>query len=93
MAACLTLVRNECLDMGRLLDLLALVVAARMAGDDFLALDDAQPVGIGQHGQGAPHMRMRHCVIVLVEPDIGCLAGLDGHLLEDGIGIVGLLQQ
>jgi len=50
--------------VGRVLDLRALVVAARMSGEGLQALDDAQPAGIGQHGQGASHMSMRHRVIV-----------------------------
>ena len=92
-AVCLAFPRDQGFDMGRVLDLRALVVAARMSGDGLQALDDAQPAGIGQHGQGASHMSMRHRVIVLVEADIRCLANLDGHPLDDGIGIVRLLQQ
>jgi len=76
MAMCLTFVRHESLDMGLALDLLALAVAARMRGNDLLTFDDAQPIDIGQHGQGSQHVGVRHRVIVFVEANVGCLPTL-----------------
>ena len=93
MAARLTFPRDQRLDMRRVLDLLTFVETARMAGNDCLAVDDTQPIRIGQHGQGPPDVRVGHGVIVQVEPDIRCLAGLDRYLLDDGIGIVRQRQQ
>src|SRR5208283_2616251 len=42
---------------------------------------------------GAAYVGMRHRVVVLVEPDIGCLADLDLYALDDGIGVVGEAEQ
>jgi hypothetical protein len=93
MATGLTFPRHERLDMRWLFDLLAFVETARMAGQDRQAVDDAQPIGIGQYCQGSSYIRVWYRVIVLVEADIRCLAGLDGDPLDNGIGIVGQWQQ
>ena len=42
---------DQPLDVGDILDLRALVVAAPMMGDDFGAIDDANRVWIGENGQ------------------------------------------
>jgi len=47
---------DQGLNMGGILDPIALVVAARMAGQDLLSIDDTHPVGISKHGQRSPHM-------------------------------------
>ena len=65
----LTLGVDERPEMRGLLDPLAAIMAARIRGEDVLALDDTQPVRIGQYGQRAAHLCMRHRVIVLIEPD------------------------
>jgi len=57
------------------------------------AVDDTQPIRIGQHGQGPPDVRVGHGIIVQVEADVGCLGGLDGDPLDNGIGIVRQRQQ
>ena len=93
MAAGLTFPRDERLDMGRVLDLLAFVETARMAGNDCLTVDDTQPIRIGQHGQSPPYIRVGYGIIVQVEADVGCLGGLDGDPLDNGIGIVRQRQQ
>ena len=45
------LLLDQGLDMGGILDPIALVVAAPMAGQHLLSIDDAHPVGISQYGQ------------------------------------------
>ena len=47
---------DQGLDMRRILDLRAVIVAARMAGERSCAIDDAHLVRIGQHRQRAPHV-------------------------------------
>lgn len=89
----LALLFDQSLDMGGILDPLALVVAAWMAGQYLLSIDDADPVGISQHGERSPHMDVWHRVIVFVEADVRCLADRDLHLLHDRIGIVRQLQK
>ena len=90
---CFALVIDESLDMGGVLDPLALAVTAPMAGQYPRPIDDADPVGIGQHGQRSPHLAVWHRVIVLVEADVRCLADRDRHLLHHRIGIVRQLQK
>ena len=87
------LVRDEGLQMGGILDLGSLVVTAAMAGEDLGAVDDAHLIGIGEHGEQALHLGMGDRVIVEIEADIGCLAGLDGDALQQRIGIVRQSQQ
>jgi hypothetical protein len=65
------------------LDLLATVPAACMAGQFGGAVEDAHPLLVGQHGQGAPHMGMRHGVVVEVEAHVRCLAHRHGHALTE----------
>ena len=91
--ACPALGFDECIEMSLFLDPFAAVVAARVLGEDVLALDDAQPIGVGQHGQDAAHLCMGHRVVVLVEPDIGRLVDADLDPLDDRIRIVGQAQQ
>ena len=85
------------LDQGRdviaILDLGALVVTARMAGEDLLAVEDAHLVEIGEDGECAAHVTAGDRIVVEIEADIGCLADRDRHGLEQGIGIVRQLQQ
>ena len=79
--------------MGGVLDLGALVVTASMTGEDVLAVDNAHLVGIGEHGERAPHVGVGDGIIVQIETDIRCLAGGDGHPLEQRVGVVRQLQQ
>ena len=55
-----TLVDGKCGDMGGILDLGALVVAAAMAGEDLAAVDDAHMNEVGEHGERASHLAMEH---------------------------------
>ena len=84
---------DQGLDMGGVLDPIALVVTARMAGQDLLSIDDTHPVEISKHSQRSPHMAVWHRVIVLIEADVRCLANCDRHLLNDRIWIVRQLQK
>src|ERR1700686_259320 len=84
---------DQGLDMGGVLDLGALVITASMTDEDVLAVDNAHLVGIGEHGERAPHVGVGDGVIVQIEPDIGRLAGGDGHPLEQRVGVVRQLQQ
>ena len=68
------LVRDERLEVGVTLDLLAAVVAARMGGDDVLAVEDAHPQRVGAHGEGASHMGVGDRVVVQVEAHVRGLA-------------------
>lgn len=93
LAVCFTLLIDEGLDMGGILNPLALVVTARMAGQYLLSIDDADPVGICQHGERSPHMAVWHRVVVFIEADVRRLADRDRHLLDDRIGIVRQLHK
>ena len=88
LTACASFLVDQLLEMGGFFDLFAFAVAAPMAGDDAHAVDDAQPVGIGQHGQRSLDMGVGHRIIVEVEADIGCLADLDRYLFDHRVGIV-----
>jgi hypothetical protein len=65
------------LDMGGIFDLGAGVVAARMTGDQGGSVEDADLFGVGEQGQLATHVGVRHGVVVLVEPGVGRLAYAD----------------
>ena len=68
------LMLDQRLDMGGILDLRSLVVAAPVAGEHLGAVDDAHLMRIGENGQHAPNVGVRHRIIVQVEADIGRLA-------------------
>jgi hypothetical protein len=55
-----TLVGDKRGDMGGILELGALVVAAAMAGEDLAAVDDAHVIEVGEHGEQASHLAMEH---------------------------------
>ena len=79
------LVFDQRFDMGGRLDLRPLVIAARMAGDNLAAVDDANLFVIGQHGELPTNMGVRDRVVVEIKADIGCLAGR--YILALGHGI------
>ena len=64
------LVIDQRLDVGGLFDLRALVVTARVTREHRRAVDDAHLMGIGEHRQNAPDMRVRDRIIVQIEADI-----------------------
>ena len=74
------LLLDQSLDMCLVLDLLAFVVAARMAGEDLPSVGDADFAGVGEHRQRSPHMAVRNRIVVEVEADIGRLAGAGWRL-------------
>ncbi len=69
-------------DVGGVLDLGALVVAAAMAGEDLRAIGDAYLVRIGEQRQAAPDMRVRNGVVVAVEAGVRGLADAHDDALE-----------
>ena len=69
-------VRDQRLEVGLLLDLRTLVVAAAMTGEHLCTVGDAHLVGVGKHRQRAAHMRVRDGIIVQIEPDVRYLAGV-----------------
>src|SRR6202162_2746638 len=79
---------DQGLDMGGVLDLGALVVTASMTGEDVLAIDNAYLMGIGEHGERAPHVGVGDGIIIQIETDIWRLAGGDGHPLEQWVGVI-----
>ena len=87
------LLLEQSLDVSAILDLGGLVVAARMARENLLAVEDTHLVEIGENGEGAAHVAAGDRIVVEIEADIGCLAGRDRHGLEQGIGIVGQLEE
>ena len=84
---------DQPLDVGDILDLRALVVAAPVAGEHLGAVDDAHLVWIGENGQSAPDVVVGNRVIVQVEADIGRLADSDRDMFEQRRRIVGQRQQ
>ena len=87
LAGCMFLL-DQGLNMGGVLDLGALVVTAPMTGEDVLTIDNAHLVGIGEHGEWAPHVGVGDGIIIQIETDIWRLAGGNGHPLEQGVGVV-----
>ena len=88
-AAGLTLVPGELGDVLGVLDAGRLVEAARMAGDDVHTVEDAHLVERRDHDEGAPHMGVRHAVIVEIEAGVGGLADGDLDPVVVGEGIAG----
>ena len=72
------------------LDAVTLVEAARMAGDDVRAVENAHLIQRRDHDEGAAHMGVRHAVIVQIEPGVGGLA--DGDL-DPVVGREGIAGQ
>jgi hypothetical protein len=68
------LVSDQGRDVGRVFDLGAAVEAARVGGDDALAVEDAHGGEAGQHGQRALDVVVRDAVVVPVEAHVGGLA-------------------
>jgi MoxR-like ATPase len=58
-----------------------------------MTVDNAHLVGIGEHGERAPHVGVGDGIIIQIETDIRRLAGGDGHPLEQRVGVVRQLQQ
>jgi hypothetical protein len=88
MLASLAFARRQLRDVSRILHLLALVVAARMRGDDIGAVQDPDLGRTGHHRECALHVGGRNAVVVAVETHIGCLAGADRLALVGGKGIL-----
>ena len=64
--------------MPGVLDGLAGVVAAAMAGEDVLSVEDADAGVAGREGQWFSDVGVRDGVEIAVEADVGRLAGADG---------------
>ena len=91
--ACASLVLDQGLDMGGILDLRPAVVAAGMAGEHLRAIEDAHLGGVGQHREQALHVGVRNGIVVEIKPHVGGLAGLHRYALHGRIGIVRQCQQ
>ena len=52
------------------LDLIPLVIAARMNRDTVDSIEDMNFAGAGDQGQDFPYMGMRNGVVIQVEPDL-----------------------
>ena len=87
------LVCDQGINVDGLLDLLTAVPAARVAGQFLRAVQEANPVFVGQHAQGPAHMGVRHRVVVQIEARIRCLANGDRHALFQRIVVLGQRQQ
>ena len=87
------LVVDQRLDMGGVLDLRALVVAAPVTGQDMDTIDDAQLLRVRQHRQRALHIGSRHGIVVEVKANVGRLADLDRHALMHRGRVVRQLHQ
>ncbi|MCY4320372.1 MAG: hypothetical protein OXE76_14585 [Alphaproteobacteria bacterium] len=61
-----TLAPDQRLDVLGVLDAGRLVEAARMAGDDIHAVEDAHLLQRRDHGEGAPDMGMRDAIVIFV---------------------------
>jgi hypothetical protein len=83
-----TFLRDQGLDVRALLDLIAPVITAGMAGEDLGAVDNTYLARIGQHGKHASHLGMRYRVVIEIESDIRRFADLDGDALDQRIGVV-----
>ncbi len=96
-AAGVTLAPDQLLDVFGVLDAGRLVEAARMAGDDLHAVEDAHLFQRRGHGEGTPHMGMRDAVrdavLIFVEAGVGGLGDPDLAPLVDGEAVVGQRHQ
>ena len=88
-AAGLTLVPGEVGDVLGDLDAGVPVEAARMAGDDVRAVENAHFLERGDHDEGASDMGVRHAVIVEIEPGVGGLADGDLDPVVGGEAVAG----
>ena len=79
--------------MGEIFDLHAAVVAAGMGGEFGDAVEDAHALLVGDDTERAPHMRVRHRVVVQIEAHIRRLADLHRHPLAEGELALGQRQQ
>lgn len=82
-----TLVFLQGLDVGCNFHLRALVVTARVLGQNGATVQNANPVRTGQHGEAAPHMGVGDRVVVQIETHIGCLARMDLHAFFQRVGV------
>src|ERR1700710_2857857 len=78
-ASCPALLIAQRLDMGGVLDLGAIVVAAQMAGDHGDAVEDADLRSVGKKGQLATNMGVGNGVVVPIEPGIRRLTDGDSR--------------
>lgn len=76
MGAAGALVLPQGVDVGGLFDLRAAVEAARMAGDQRVAIEHANLAQAGVHRERAAHVGVRDGVVVAIEADVGGLADL-----------------
>jgi hypothetical protein len=65
------------LEVVRVFDWRAAIVAADMGGQHLLAVQHPHPFGIGDNGQQATDMGVRNGISVAIETHIGGLAGFD----------------
>jgi len=93
MLSCGVLLLSQLLDVRSVFDPGAFVVAAAVRGGNLRAVNDAQFVRVGQHGQCASRMVMRYRVIIQVKANIGRFADLDFYPLVQRQRIVRQLQQ
>ena len=73
--------------MRQVVDRLAGVVAARVAGDHLAAGDDPHGRRAGQEGERPADVRVGNRIAIAVEADVGRLAGRDGaqHIGREGM--------
>jgi len=79
---------DQRIEVRRVLDLLAPVVAARVRSHDALSIEDANPVGIGQDRQRLAYQGVGHRVVIEVEAYIRGLAHRDRDPFLQGPGVV-----
>jgi hypothetical protein len=80
-------------EVGLVVEALAPVIAARVAGDLGGALEQADEMFAGHQGEGAPDQRVGDRVVIAVEPDVGGLARADGSERVAGERMFGERQE
>ena len=86
--ACGPLGAEQRFDVRRMLDLLALAIDARVLGDHLAAIEHTHLGQRGHDRHGAPHMGVRHTVVVQIKADIRGFADTDRDLLVGFEGVV-----
>src|ERR1044072_9344703 len=86
MSAAGALVRDQCLDMSRVFDLLITIEAARMGSDDIVTVEYTHALLSGHDLQRAADMSVRNGVVVQIEAHVRALARGDIHALLTQIG-------
>ena len=87
------LVFDQRFDVDGSLDLLTSIPAAHVVRQLLCAVQDANPVFVGQHAQGAAHMGVRHRVVVQIEADVGRLARRHGPAFRQLVLALGQRHQ